>query len=252
MKRLSPTIKISVALAMLTTSILVVAELIGIVPNEQAGILEGRKKFSESLAIQISAAATHNETKFIEKTLATVVQRNTDVLSAVLLSPDNHTLASAGDHKHHWVKVPLKKSTPTHVQVPILKLDELWATLQVSFSPLQPRNTLASFFDSFIGLICFVGLCGFLLYALFIKKVLRELDPGSVIPERVKSAFNALAEGLLILDEKQQIILANDTFAEKVHKSPDKLIGRRASALDWIVEGGDRRKTDYPWQLCLR
>ena len=251
MKRLSPTIKISLALAMLTTSILVLAELIGIVPNEQAGILEGRKKFSESLAIQISAAATHNETKFIEKTLATVVQRNTDVLSAVLLSPDNHTVASAGDHKRHWVKIPLKKSTPTHVQVPILKLDELWATLQVSFAPLQPRNTLASFFDSFIGLMFFVGLCGFALFALFIRKVLRELDPGSVIPERVKSAFNALAEGLLILDEKQQIILANDSFAEKVGKSPTKLIGRRASALDWVVEGGGRRKTDYPWQLCL-
>ena len=252
MKRLSPTIKISLALVMLTTSILVLAELIGLVPNEQEGILEGRKKFSESLAIQISAAATHNEAKFIEKTLTTVVQRNTDVLSAVLLSPDNLTLASAGDHERHWVKVPLKKSTPTHVQVPILKLDELWATLQVSFSPLQPRNTLASFFNSFVGLLFFVGLCGFLLFILFIKKVLRELDPGAVIPERVKSAFNALAEGLIIHDEKQQIILANDTFAEKVHKSPDKLIGRRASALEWAVEGGGQRKTDYPWQLCLR
>lgn len=251
MRQLSTALKISLALALLSTSILVLAELIGIVPNESIGLLEGRKKFSESLAIQVSAAAAHNEIKFIEKTLDTVVQRNTDVLSAVLIGHDNRILASAGNHEFHWSKVPFKKSTPTHVQVPILKLDEIWGTLQITFSPLEQKKTFLAFFDSFIGLVVFVGLCGFLLFCLFIKKVLRELDPGAVVPERVKAAFNALAEGLVILDEKQQIVLANDTFAEKMHKSPDKLIGRKASTLRWANQGTGQQ-TDYPWQLCLR
>ena len=111
MKRLSTAIKISLALALLTISILVAAELIGIVPDEARGLLEGRKKFSESLAVQVSAAATHSETKFIEKTLETIVHRNTDVLSAVLLNPDKRILASAGNHALHWNSVPFEKSS---------------------------------------------------------------------------------------------------------------------------------------------
>jgi diguanylate cyclase (GGDEF)-like protein/PAS domain S-box-containing protein len=250
MKRLSSAIKISLALALLTTSILVVAELIGIVPSENAGLLEGRKNFSESLAIQLSAAATRDEAKLIETTLNTIVNRNADVLSAVLLSPDNRTLVSAGDHAVHWVKVPFMKSTPTHVQVPIFKLDKIWGILQVAFTPLEKKTTVLGFLDSFVGLMLFVGSCVFLVFYLFIKKVLCELDPGSVVPDRIKSAFNALAEGLLILDENQQIILANDVFAEKVNGAADKLIGRKASTLNWVVKEG-RRKTDLPWQLCL-
>ncbi len=249
--RISPAIKITIAFVLLTLSILIVADVVGIVPNERDGVLEGRKKFCESLAIQVSMSASRDEFEFINVTLDTLVQRNPDVVSAALRNFNGEITAIAGDHGKHWIKLPRGRSTQTHVQVPIFKDEVQWGTVEVVFTPLSPKSFFDLMTKSFLGLLLFVAVCGFLFYLFFIKKVLRELDPSSVIPERVKSAFNALAEGLLILDEKEQIILANDAFAEKIKTSTERLIGKRASALPWNNDSKNGGKL-LPWQRCLR
>ena len=55
---------------------------------------------------------------------------------------------------------------------------------------------------------------GFGFYFLFLRRALKELDPSAVIPERVKAAFDVLAEGLLIVDNDGSIVLANQAFTE--------------------------------------
>ncbi|MEW8691006.1 MAG: diguanylate cyclase, partial [Candidatus Thiodiazotropha endolucinida] len=102
------------------------------------------------------------------------------------------------------------------------------------------------------GLLLFVALMGFVLYMIFIKRTLRELDPKAVIPERVRSAFNALSEGLIILDEKDQIILANDSFTEKVNIEEDALIGRRADELAWRKREKGIRVDIFPWRTSMQ
>ena len=72
------------------------------------------------------------------------------------------------------------------------------------------------------------------------------LDPKAVVPERVRSAFNALAEGVLILDDKEQIMMANDAFARQVDKDPDNLVGAKASTLKWKFRKSDEEEK-LPW-----
>ena len=82
-------------------------------------------------------------------------------------------------------------------------------------------------------------------------RTLRQLDPTAVIPDRVNSAFNTLAEGLLILDEKAQIVLANTVFAELIGQSPESLVGFRASELNWRDSSKLQDEADYPWSQTL-
>ncbi len=249
--RISPAIKISLAFALITVSILIIADVVGVVPSESRGILEGRKKFCESLAIQVSMSASRDDFEIIGTTLDAVVRRNSDVMSAALRDFRGTIQAQAGDHRKHWIKPPRGKSTSTHVQVPIFRDQTQWGTVEVAFQALTPQSFGELIRKSIFGLLLFVTVCGFLLYALFIKKILRELDPSSVVPDRVKSAFNALAEGLLIMDEKEHIILANDAFAERIQSSSEKLVGKKASALPWKTERENGGKC-FPWQRCLR
>jgi diguanylate cyclase (GGDEF)-like protein len=72
------------------------------------------------------------------------------------------------------------------------------------------------------------------------------LDPKAVVPERVRSAFNALAEGVLILDDKEQIMMANDAFSRQVDKAPDLLVGAKASTLKWKLRRSEDGK-QLPW-----
>jgi PAS domain-containing protein len=68
-----------------------------------------------------------------------------------------------------------------------------------------------------------------LLIFIYLNKMLRHLDPSRVIPQRVRRTLDALAEGLLVLDQNDRILLANRAFAENLGKTADELSGFRAA-----------------------
>jgi diguanylate cyclase (GGDEF)-like protein/PAS domain S-box-containing protein len=249
---LTPTTKVSIGLVLLTVSLFLFGDLIGIVPDEERGVLDGRRKFCESLAIQFSLAVTSGNVGLVNATLDSLVNRETDVLSAAVRTIHGRVLAEAGEHARHWVDTAVEKSTSTHVQVPVFHGEKLWGTVEVAFVPLSRSGAYLGLSNNFINLILYLTLVGFIAYWIFIKRTLKELDPRSVIPERVKSAFNALAEGLMIVDEKGQIILANTSFAKKIDHPADALLGKKASRLNW--EHGSRREDKekrLPWDVTL-
>ncbi|MEN8803747.1 MAG: diguanylate cyclase [Thiogranum sp.] len=247
----TPTRKVSFGLVMLTVSLLLLGDLIGVVPNEDRGLLDGRKKFCESLAVQFSMAVNRDETDLIHATLDALVAREDDVVSAAIRTANGRVLAESGDHATHWNDIPLGKSTSTHVQVPVFQGERRWGTVEVTFRDLQGSGLLLGISYSLFPLIIFFAIVGSAAYLFFIKRTLRELDPRSVIPERVKSAFNALAEGLVIMDEKEQIILANTSFADKLESSDDVLLGRKLSELAWVGESENREPVPFPWEVTL-
>ena len=71
------------------------------------------------------------------------------------------------------------------------------------------RSQLARF-------VAFVSAASFLGFSLILRLVLKYLDPSKAVPRRVRDALNNLAEGLLILDTKENILLANSAFASIV------------------------------------
>ncbi|MCU7850959.1 MAG: diguanylate cyclase [Candidatus Thiodiazotropha sp. (ex Monitilora ramsayi)] len=247
--QISPTIKITLGLVLLTLSILLLGRLVGFVPDESKSALDARKKFCESLAIQLSSVAANNDIESLRQTLESIVERNDDVLSSALKGRGGLSLV-VGDHEKYWIDLPLDKSTSTHVLVPIFANETQWGMLEVAFKEIDTGQGFS--FGTLGGLLLFVALLGFILYLIFIKRTLRELDPKAVIPERVRSAFNALSEGLIILDEKHQIILANESFSEKTSLDADSLIGLRADELRWKKRERGATVDPYPWQISMQ
>lgn len=78
------------------------------------------------------------------------------------------------------------------------------------------------------------------------------MDPSAVIPDRVSAAFDTLAEGVLILDRNERIVLANKTFAEKLNKPVQALIGIKASELNWKYHADDQIEPVFPWIFTQR
>ena len=62
---------------------------------------------------------------------------------------------------------------------------------------------------------------GFVGYLFFMKRTLRQLDPSGIIPTRVKSALDALTQGVVMIDTRDLIVLANDAFCQAVGKTGD-------------------------------
>ena len=84
------------------------------------------------------------------------------------------------------------------------------------------------------------------------RRTLRHLDPSSVIPPRVKAALDVLAEGVILLDERERIVLANDAFAEQLGEPAEALMGMKASELPWRRPRSVEPLRDFPWMHALR
>lgn len=250
--QLSPTIRISLGLVCLTVTVLLLGKSMGFAPDWARVVFESRRIFAENMAVQFSAAAERGDLNLIRSMLQTMIDRDQDVRSAAVRSSTGELLARAGNHLASWQPPPEGRSTPTHVQIPIFRGAERWATVEISFAPLWVAETFFSLKNSYFGLILFVALAGFAGYFLFIKRTLRELDPSNVIPGRVQAAFNVLKEGVLILDEDEQIVLANTSFAETVGKTSQQLIGFKGSELGWKGYRTFQHRKLLPWLKVLQ
>ncbi len=244
--RRSTTLRVSLGIASLTICMLLGAEMMGLLPDKTEVKLEARQKSVELVAVQVAAAATRNDIRLVQTILSTIVERDGNVLSAAL-SRRGTILAVAGAHEELWEQPENGGSTPTHVQVPIMSGESEWGLVEITFEPIHSID-LTAWRDSPLTIFAFVGLVGFLLYFAFLRRVLRELDPSNVVPEHVRSAFNALAEGVIIIDTEERIVLANQEFANMMERPAEALIGLNASELDWQT---GRSNDQHPWQQAM-
>ena len=252
MNRISPLVRISLGLVLLTISILLVSDMLGLLPSRNEGLLDGRKKVCESLAVLFSTAAQANDLSLASQGISAAVARNDDILSAAVRTNDGKVLLMAGDHDRHWGGFSDDSSTPTHVMVPVFKGEEQWGSVEVRFTGFDTGNLLEYLRNSTVGLLMFVGISGFLGYFMMIRKTFTVLNPTGAVPDRVKAAFDALAEGVLLLDEKQLIILANNAFIEKTDLAQNKLVGKDPANIGWQQRRAQDGEDNLPWKKALK
>jgi len=252
MKRFKPTLWLSFALVSVTLAVALIAYVLGLMPDGHKAELNSRAKVAESLAIQMAGAANRNDTTTLEETVRTVVERNPDVLSAAMRNNSGKIIVSSGDHDEKWVQPDDGKSTPTHVTVPLVGADGEQGRIEILFGP---PSAGARYFGIPLSLILFMGFMtasGFTGYFFLLRRTLHELDPGRVIPERVQKAFDTLSEGVIILDEKERILLINSAFEEFYEDKNDTLIGTKINTLPWRMVDGSAQAGGYPWHTALR
>jgi len=252
MIRLSPIVRISLALVMFTTTLLLTADMLGVFPDPIKAVLGARKKVCESLAIYGSLAAQKDDMDSLETAMQVFVHRNQDVLSAALLKADGTVLATAGIHARQQHDSESKSADSTVISVPILKEDVRWGTMEVRFPPLYPKGIMGLWAKPMVKLMTFMVPLSFIAYLLFMRKTLRHLDPSAAIPGRVKTALDTMSEGVVVLDNHERIVMANAAFAEKLDQSSDSLMGRKASELNWTLPNSNAAVEDYPWLTAMR
>ncbi|MEM7377766.1 MAG: EAL domain-containing protein [Pseudomonadota bacterium] len=240
----------SFGLVMLTVSVVLVADLLGLVPSTRDNALTARNVIAESLAVQVSAALHHDALSLVEPTLQAVVERNELVLSAGLRDSTGTSLVSFGDHAAHWTLDAGEASVPTQVRVPIYAGTARWGDVEMRFVELAAGVGQTPWHQSLHATLVFVALSGFGAYFLFLRRILRERNPDAVIPERVGMALNTLSEGLVIVDKDDHLLFANAAFAEKTGWPAAELVGRRSADMHWVDTDGE--PTDPPWLASVQ
>jgi diguanylate cyclase (GGDEF)-like protein/PAS domain S-box-containing protein len=252
---INPFVRMSLGLVALTLCMVLVGDMmLGLTSDERRSLLDQRKKICETLAVQFSELAEAGQIGTIRKSMESLVAGNADVMSTALVDVDGEILAAAGDHAQFWESPGGNKSTPTHAQVPIFSGDDQWGTVEVSFAKTA-LDFSGLMGDPLVRFLAFLALAGFAGYLFFMKRSLKHLDPKAVIPDRVRSALDLLAEGVVMVDQKHDIVLANVAFAEKVGKDVDSLLGQPLSKMTWHANDAKAkrvREKNLPWAKAIK
>lgn len=249
MIRITPALRLSLGLIVLVVSILILAQAIGLTPNNERQQLNQRVQLADTLANQASLAIVRGDGLLIKSILDNAVARNPEVTSTAVRRSDGVIVAQTDAHAIHWPENS-EKATPTNMSIPLVINGSKRAVFEITYKPITVEEHPLLHLPVFAVLVIFVALSGFIGFWLYIRRVLQHLDPSAVVPARVRNALNILAEGVLILDRREQIVLANQSLLDHLQNDEKNVLGKKASLLGWTLDINQDIQ-DYPWLTAL-
>jgi diguanylate cyclase (GGDEF)-like protein/PAS domain S-box-containing protein len=247
MKQISTATRISLTLAFLCLSLLFAAQTLGLIPDHTREILEGRKMFCKALAAQACWAAQKEDLKGLKEETARLMEKNERVRNVTIRRANGQCLVRIGEKTAKPQTESPSESSADRIEIPIYKGRTLWGKVEVVFQQINGEGW-ASWFTAPIRLTVCLTLATFLLTRLYLKRILHHLDPSAVIPDRVRSTLDTLAEGVLIIDSTSHIVLANKAFADKSGRTRENLQGLPVTDLQWTKAD---KNAPFPWELAI-
>jgi len=267
----SPRFHIAFGLCSLLTAVVLLAMILGFVPDRNRAILQGRIALAEAVSSTNSVLLSRGDLPGIRSTLEFIIERNSD-LNAIELqrhsdgsrvyfgfdegSAEQARYTNTASNKTDTSVSSTDSSQATTslvsgsiVSVPLLRGEDIWGEMHFQFAVPGQVSLLDKIRQSPLSLMVFIGLICFPLFYFYLGKMLKELDPSTAVPARVRSALDTIAESLLVLDSRRNVVLANAAFADLNGQNADDLLGQRADSLPWMQE--DESKPEYPWQKAF-
>lgn len=202
---------------------------------------EGRVSLAEALATSTSTLIDRGILVGVRDNLEFVVQRNPSLASVELVAKSNGERVAFGSEVDTSIQ-------PT-MTVPVYRGRFEWGELRFHFVENVGPRLIDRWRKSEFGLMLFVSLFCLPLFYFYLGKMLKELNPSSAVPGRVRNALDTIAEALIVLDKKGNIVLANAAFATLNGKPAAELVGVPADKLGWQCE--TEGEAALPWKSVL-
>ena len=252
MKGLNAKSRVSFGLVGIIATIIMLGSYLGIIPDSDLSERNGRAALAETIAIYSSALADKASPERVADDFSLVVERNPDLISIGLRREDQSLFSATADHEAVWKKMSSEYSSRSQLRVPIWAGEKQWGQLELRFIDNSSGILWGILDNPLVRIVLFITCISFITFYFYLGKVLRQLDPSQAIPGRVRAALDTMAEGLLILDKKEQVVLANKAFADIYNRQPNDLLGLKASEFIWKnKDGAIIEKKERPWVMAL-
>jgi diguanylate cyclase (GGDEF)-like protein len=125
-----------------------------------------------------------------------------------------------------------------------------WGSFELAFKG-EPDGWRGWIADPLVRTMGFMTVAGLVAFSLYMRRALQHLDPSSVIPERVQGAFDAMAEGVAVLDARGRLLLANRAFRGLNAQAAQALAGQPLSSQQWLCAGLGANVAAHPWMRAM-
>ncbi len=250
--RISPVARLSLGLTSLVVSLLLILDVVGLVPDHLKMVREVRNRTSEALAIQTAALLQTGDTTALGRAFEEIRARNPDILSLAIRRDDGQVYVAVGEHVRHWIAQEEGRSTIDHIQVPVLANRQPWGNVEISFRPALPSTFIGWLRYPVVVLYLVLIVVGYSVLYLYMRRALQYLDPTTVVPERIRHAFDTLTDGIAIVDREGRIMLANKAFNDLHPDAAAKsLTGMKINEQKWLCECLDVEVGGFPWDRAI-
>ncbi len=251
--RASPASRVALGLVGLMLALLLLIDVFvsGFLP--QRGDAERRHRLltAELIGSQVGQALQRNDVGALRTLLGAAARREPQLRSAAVLT-DGEPRAGIGPHAQHWRLGPDAASTLDNLRVPLLVDGRRSGELQLAFEPHAPSSLAGWLAEPVVLGMALVAVLGFVAFQLYLRRAMRYLDPSAAVPERVRTAFDTLTEGVLVLDVKGRIMLANKAFVALGGPQATAPTGALATELAWLMRALPGDGAGVPWQLATQ
>lgn len=248
---LSPRFHISFGLCLLLTSVVLVANMLGVLPDRNAMLHRAHLSQAETIASTVSILLQEDQySRGIPTLLEFVVKRNANLFAVDV------DFAGVGEDTRFGNSLGGLDSDddPNVIGVPLYRDGELWSTLAFEFGEdvgvvfWKRWLTNPLLIILFIPIMCFPG------FYFYLGKMLKELNPSQAVPARVRSALDTIAESLMVLDKRGNLVLANSAFTKLVDEPVEDLMGRNVMKFDWnpVTANDEEDQSELPWEIAFR
>jgi signal transduction histidine kinase/DNA-binding NarL/FixJ family response regulator len=210
---------------------LLVSDLAGVMPDQRKAVREGRIALAETVALTASMLANAGDAQGLARYIGAVTQRNAALNGVRVRSADNRFRLETGKP---GPANPSNESSEVRLVVPMLGAGAVWGHIEFHFEPASWLAHHVPWLPPATPLVLFLGLTCATAFRAYLTRMLRHLDPSTTIPNRVRTAFDTLAEGLMVVDPDGRLVLANRALATVTGLEAESLIGRSAAELPWV------------------
>ena len=248
LKRPGPWLQMTLALVGLCGTLVLLADLFfGVMPDREAQTLRLRQQLAEGMAVQVAVLLQQDDAALLQRTLDALATQTPRLRTLAVRRADGNLLAQSGHHTRHWRADATARSAPEQVTVPLQSSSGPWGRVEMAFVPDDRALLLALLQQPLMTTLLFISVAGTLVFGLYLRRVLQHLDPSSAIPERVQNAFDVMAEGVAVLDDRGRVLLVNKAF-KKLHPLAAQVVaGTSLSALPWLSQGLGADEREHPW-----
>ena len=222
---------------------------LGLIPDPYQYQVENRVDLTKAIAVNVTTFAENKRTSDLAKILDRTVQADQNVVSiGVRRRGKKSYYHTSGPHQTFW-KPELTSDPGRQISIEILANKKPWGELEVGFVPVKQSGLMGILGFPF-AMIAFIAASMVLLTWAVLGKSFKYLNPSRVVPDRVRSALDTLAEGLVLIDTSGEIAHSNLAFAAIVQRSEEEILGMRLNDFDWSpVDNGPQVR--LPWIQCV-
>lgn len=251
--RIGPAERVSLGLTSMVVGCVLVLDLVfNIFPDQLQVVRTERAQLSEKLAQQAATLVNSEGPEALAAAIPKWVESNKQLLSVAVRGKDGLVIAQSDEHPRFWREPQDGRSTLQNVLIPLMRGDQRWGTFESSFVPAGPNSIWEWLTQPWLIVVMTLGIGGFALFSLYLRRVFEYLDPQSVLPDRIRAAFDAFSEGVMVIDPGGRVILANSVIRRWLGQDGASIHGRSIRKLEILNAGLPARTAEHPWMRAMQ